>query len=253
MPLLAFLLLQFHFFSLITSYSSLSLACCLHFVHISKKAGTTCGAFSQRIRPRIIFYDKFFCVEMYRVNLSPIPHYLAISYLFSHSSSIFSQPGCQAATSCATLYQSHQYLELSAMTCVELQKTNFASSVLILVGWWYDYLFFPIWFDMVSNVLNVMKSLRNLSESNEFETNARADVKYQYETFKYSSKSPATTRFIQIYVHLRLLFNTTPDCTFNLNWAFLPPGSIQPHPLRDICRMKVSQTESVLFGKKEGK
>ena len=97
------------------------------------------------------------------------------------------------------------------MTCVELQKTNFASSVLILVGWWYDYLFFPIWFDMVSNVLNVMKSLRNLSESNEFETNARADVKYQYETFKYSSKSAATTRFIQIYVHLRSLFNTTPD------------------------------------------
>ena len=145
---------------------------------------------------------------MNRVNLSPIPHYLSISYLFSHSSSIFSQPGCQAATSCATLYQSHQYLELSAMTCVELQKTNFASSVLILVGWWYDYLFFSIWFDMVSNVLNVMKSLRNLSESNEFETNARADVKYQYETFKYSSKSPATTRFIQIYVYIRSLFNT---------------------------------------------
>ena len=61
---------------------------------------------------------------------------------------------------------------------------------------------------MVSNVLNVMKSLRNLSESNEFETNARADVKYQYETFKYSSKSPATTRIIQIYVYLRSLFNT---------------------------------------------
>ena len=57
---------------------------------------------------------------------------------------------------------------------------------------------------MVSNVLNVMKSLRNLSESNEFETNARADVKYQYETFKYSSKSPATTQFIGTEGALRL-------------------------------------------------
>ena len=150
---------------------------------------------------QIVTWTSFAIFAMFCVNLSPFPHYLSISYSFSHSSSIFSQPGCQAATSCATLYQSHQYLELSAMTCVELQKTNFASSVLILVGWWYDYLFFPIWFDMVSNVLNVMKSLRNLSESNEFETNARADVKYQYETFKYSSKSPATTRFIQIYVY----------------------------------------------------
>ena len=145
---------------------------------------------------------------MYRINLSPIPHYLSISYLFSHSSSIFSQPGCQAATSCATLYQSHQYLELSAMTCVELQKTNFASSVLILVGWWYDYLFFPIWFDMVSNVLNVMKSLRNLSESNEFETNARADVKYQYETFKYSSSlqlPPNLFKYMYTYVRCLIL------------------------------------------------
>ena len=35
--------------------------------------------------------------------ISPFPHSLSISSSFSHSLSIFSQPGCQAAASCATL------------------------------------------------------------------------------------------------------------------------------------------------------
>ena len=41
------------------------------------------------------------------MNLSPFPHFLTVSLFisssFSHSLSIFSQPGCQAAASCATL------------------------------------------------------------------------------------------------------------------------------------------------------
>ena len=41
--------------------------------------------------------------EMQRVNLSPFPHFLSISSSFPHSLSISSQPGCQAATICATL------------------------------------------------------------------------------------------------------------------------------------------------------
>ena len=41
--------------------------------------------------------------EMKRVNLSPFPHSLSISSSFSYSFSIFLQPGCQAAASCATL------------------------------------------------------------------------------------------------------------------------------------------------------
>ena len=39
---------------------------------------------------------------MWRVNLSPFPHSLSISSSFSHSLFIFSQPGCYAATICAT-------------------------------------------------------------------------------------------------------------------------------------------------------
>ena len=45
--------------------------------------------------------------EMQRVNLSPFPHFLSISSSFPHSLSISSQPGCQAATICATLPNSH--------------------------------------------------------------------------------------------------------------------------------------------------
>ena len=37
------------------------------------------------------------------VSLHSFPQSLSISSSFSHSLSIFSQPGCQAATSCATL------------------------------------------------------------------------------------------------------------------------------------------------------
>ena len=37
------------------------------------------------------------------VNLSPFPHSLSISSSFSHSLSIFSQPGWQAGTTCAAL------------------------------------------------------------------------------------------------------------------------------------------------------
>ena len=106
------------------------------------------------------------------------------------------------------LYQSYQYLEHSAMTGVELLKTNFASSLLILVGW-YNNLFFTqsdlIWCQMYWMLWNNCEICRNQMN---LKQNARADVKYQYETFKYSSKSPATTRFIQIYVHVRSLFYT---------------------------------------------
>ena len=38
-------------------------------------------------------------------NLSPFPHSLFFSSSFSHSLSIFSQPGCQAGTNCAALYE----------------------------------------------------------------------------------------------------------------------------------------------------
>ena len=41
--------------------------------------------------------------EMDTDSFSTFPHFLYISSSFSHSLSIFSQPGCQAATSCATL------------------------------------------------------------------------------------------------------------------------------------------------------
>ena len=41
--------------------------------------------------------------EMERDSLYTFPHFLSISSSFSHSLSIFSQPGCQAATSCVTL------------------------------------------------------------------------------------------------------------------------------------------------------
>ena len=37
------------------------------------------------------------------MNISPFRHYLCISSPFPHSLSIFLQPSCQAATSCATL------------------------------------------------------------------------------------------------------------------------------------------------------
>ena len=50
---------------------------------------------------------------------SPFPHSLSISSSFSHSRSIFSQPSCQAATSCATLLNHNtrptpQYLTIIA-------------------------------------------------------------------------------------------------------------------------------------------
>ena len=37
------------------------------------------------------------------MNLSPFPHSLSISSSFSHSLSIFSQPGWQAGTTCGAL------------------------------------------------------------------------------------------------------------------------------------------------------
>ena len=40
--------------------------------------------------------------SLHFLSFSPFPHSLSISSSFSHSLSIFSQPGCQAATSCAT-------------------------------------------------------------------------------------------------------------------------------------------------------
>ena len=42
-------------------------------------------------------------METERVNLSQFPHSLSIPSSFSLSLSIFSQPGCQAAKTCATL------------------------------------------------------------------------------------------------------------------------------------------------------
>ena len=43
-------------------------------------------------------------ISLHFLMISPFPHYLSISSSFSHSLSIFSQPGCQADTICATLY-----------------------------------------------------------------------------------------------------------------------------------------------------
>ena len=62
-----------------------------------------------------------------------------------------------------------------------------------------------IWCQMYWMLWNHCEICRNQMNLRQ---NARADVKYQYETFKYSFKSPATTRFIQICVYLRSLFNT---------------------------------------------
>ena len=49
---------------------------------------------------------------MKRVNLSPFPHSLSISSSFSYSFSIFLQPGCQAAASCATLSSGYPALNI---------------------------------------------------------------------------------------------------------------------------------------------
>ena len=51
-----------------------------------------------------------FCISSFSPHfliLSPFPHYLSISSSSSHSLSIFSQAGCQAATSCATLFHTN--------------------------------------------------------------------------------------------------------------------------------------------------
>ena len=53
------------------------------------------GGYKERMR-------KF---SLHFLILSPFPHSLSISSSFSHYLSIFSQPGCQAATSCATTTQ----------------------------------------------------------------------------------------------------------------------------------------------------
>ena len=82
--------------------------------------------------------------EMKRVSLSPFPHSLSISSSFSHSLSIFLQPGCQAATICATLIG--QNILKRTMLSKSVKKMEFMKVTKmdvkadpLLVGW-----FFPL-------------------------------------------------------------------------------------------------------------
>ena len=77
---------------------------------------------------------------MKRVNLSPFPHSLSISSSFSHSLSIFLQPGCQAATICATLILKRTILFkfVKKMEFMKVTKMDVKAD-LLLVGW-----FFPL-------------------------------------------------------------------------------------------------------------
>ena len=52
-------------------------------------------------------------VSFHFLIFSPFPPSLSISSSFSHSLSIFSKPGCQAATSCSTLLHRKKILKVS--------------------------------------------------------------------------------------------------------------------------------------------